>query len=177
MYVFEIIFILLDFPARVDDGEEIDSWTVIDHRTGNSVPLRADRWYQSAPTSDPITSSGDFTGIRINIWNRAKVRRFMTHSLAGGGSHNLGYHALRWEMILHGNAGELGTYAVLRVLPDKIARFLYEYHDTLYTSLGLPAIPLDRSGISVHSILRPEQVQIRDLFIAYMQNMYNMPAD
>ena len=36
------------------------------------------------------------------------------------------------------------------------------------------AIPLDRSGISVHSILRPEQVQIRDLFIAYMQNMYNM---
>ena len=101
----------------------------------------------------------------------------MTHSLAGGGSHNLGYHALRWEMILHGNAGELGTYAVLRVLPDKIARFLYEYHDTLYTSFGLPAIPLDRSGISVHSILRPEQVQIRDLFIAYMQNMYNMPAD
>ena len=82
-------------------------------------------------------------------------------------------------MILHGNARELGTYAVLRVLPDKIARFLYEYHDTLYTSLGLPAIPLDRShgGISVHSILRPEQVQIRDLFIAYMQNMYNMPAD
>ena len=53
LYVFEIIFILLDFPARVDDGEEIDSWTVIDHRTGNSVPLRADRWYQSAPTSDP----------------------------------------------------------------------------------------------------------------------------
>ena len=51
LYVFEIIFILLDFPARVDDGEEIDSWTVIDHRTGNSVPLRADRWYQSAPTS------------------------------------------------------------------------------------------------------------------------------
>ena len=94
LYVFEIIFILLDFPARVDDGEEIDAWTVIDHRTGNSVPLRADRWYQSAPTSDPITSSGDFTGIRINIWNRAKVRRFMTHSLAGGGSHNLGYHAL-----------------------------------------------------------------------------------
>ena len=89
LYVFEIIFILLDFPARVDDGEEIDSWTVIDHRTGNSVPLRADRWYQSAPTSDPITSSGDFTGIRINIWNRAKVRRFMTHSLAGGDNHNL----------------------------------------------------------------------------------------
>ena len=47
------------------------------------------------------------------------IQRFITHSLAGGGSHNLGYHALRWEMILHGNAGELGTYAVLSVLPDK----------------------------------------------------------
>jgi hypothetical protein len=59
----------------------------------------------------------------------------------------MGYHALRWEMILHGNAGELGKNTVLSVLPDKIARFLYEYHDTSYTSLGLPPIPLDRSGV------------------------------
>ena len=112
------------------------------------------------PLQIPSSQAAIFAGIRINIWNRAKVRRFITHSLAGGGSHNLGYHALRWGMILHGNAGEMGKYAVLSVLPDKIARFLYEYHDTSYTSLGLPAMPLDRSDISVHSILRPEQVQI-----------------
>ena len=49
---------------------------------------------------------------------------------------------------------------MLSVLPDKIARFLYEYHDTSYTSLGLPPIPLDRSGISVHDILRPDQVNL-----------------
>jgi len=91
-----------------------------------------------------MMTSGDFSGIRINIWNRAKVRRLLTHLLAGGGTHNRGYHALRWEYILHGNAGEMGKYAVLSVLPDKIARFLYEYHDTSYTSLGLPPIPLDR---------------------------------
>ncbi len=36
-----------------------------------------------------------------------------------------GYHALRWEMILHRNSGEMGKYAVLTVLPDKIAHFLY----------------------------------------------------
>jgi hypothetical protein len=62
--------------------------------------------------------------------------------------------------ILHGNAGEMGKYAVLSVLPDKIARFLYEYHDTSYTSfkLALPAIPLDRSNVSVHGILGPDQV-------------------
>ena len=41
-----------------------------------------------------------------------------------------GVDALRWEMILHGNAGEMGKYAVLSVLPDKIARFLYECYDT-----------------------------------------------
>jgi hypothetical protein len=63
-------------------------------------------------------------------------------------------------MILHGNGGEMGQYKVLSVLPDKIARFLYEYHDTSYSSLDLPAIPLDRSQISVHSILEPEQVLI-----------------
>jgi hypothetical protein len=73
--------------------------------------------------SDPIMSIGDFSGTRIKIWNRAKALRFITHSLAGGGSHNMGYHALRWEMILHVNAGELSKYAVLAVLPDKLFVF------------------------------------------------------
>ena len=56
-------------------------------------------------------------------WNRAKVRCFITHFLAGGGAHNRGYHALRWEMILHGSAGGMGKYAVLSVLPDKMLVF------------------------------------------------------
>ena len=127
-----------------------------------------DRWYQSAPTQDPIATSGDFAGIRINtgIWNRAKVRCFISHSLAESGSHKLRYHALKWEMILHGNAGEMGKYPDLctSTLPDKIARFLYEFHDTPYTSLGLPAIPLDRSNTSVYGILRPDQVE----YVSYM---------
>ena len=58
-----------------------------------------------------------------------------------------------------------GKYAVLSVLPDKIARFLYECHDTSYISLGLPPIPLDRSGICVHGILRPDQVHLYDICI------------
>ncbi len=32
--------------------------------------------------------------IRVNIWNRAKVRRFQTDSLAGGGGHNLGEESM-----------------------------------------------------------------------------------
>ena len=91
----------------------------------------------------------------------SQIQRLLTHNLAGGGSHNLGNHALRWESILHGNAGEMGRYAVLSVLPDKIARFLYEYHDTSYTSLALPAIPLDRSKFRVMSVFTASSHQIR----------------
>jgi hypothetical protein len=64
-------------------------------------------------------------------------------------------------MILHGNTGELDKYALFSVLPDKIARFLYEYYDALYTSLGLPPIPLDRSGISI-AYPASAQIPVRD---------------
>ena len=146
---------------RLEDGCEIDDWQVVDSRSGEGVPLRADCWYYAEPHSAKTITSGDFAGIHINIWNSAKTRRFSTHKLVqvGGGTHNSGYHAFRWETILHGNAGEFGKYAVLSVLPDKIARFLYEYHDTSYTSLGLPPIPLDRSNISAHGILQLQQVK------------------
>jgi hypothetical protein len=144
------------FPARIDDGNEVDDWHVMEHTTRTEVPLRADRWFQQ---SDEVLSSGDFAGIRINIWNRAKIRRFLVHhSLSGGGSHNLGYHALQWELILHGNAGEFWKYAVLKTLPDKIARFLYEYQDSDYVSVGLPPLDIDRSDIDVHCILEQYQV-------------------
>ena len=122
----------LDFPAQIDDRDEIDDWEAVHHRTGNRVPLGADSWYQSAPSSASIVSSGDYAGIKINIWSqfwtRAKVRRFIAHSLAGG--RNLGHHALRWRMILYGNTGEMVKYSVLSVLLDTITRFLYEYNDT-----------------------------------------------
>ena len=131
------------------------------------MPLRADRWFQQAPGADPILTSGDFAGIRINIWNRAKVRRLLVHSLASGGSHNLGYYELRWDTILHGNAGELGKYAMLKTLPDKIARFLYEYHDSSYGSLDLPPLEVDRSRIDVHGILEPHEVKSCIQYVTY----------
>ncbi len=120
--------------------------------------------------SDEQYSKGDFSGIRINIWNSAKVRRFLVHTLRGGGSHNLGYHAMRWETITH---GEFGKYAVLSTLPDTIARFLYENHDSSYTSLELPQPDIDRSSIDVHGILKPYQVWslIHVLNMKYMQNI------
>jgi hypothetical protein len=156
-------------PARIEDGCDADNWHYEDYRTGNSVPLRADRWYQHAPESEPNSTSGDFAGIRINIWNRARVRRFLIHSLAGGGSHNLGYHAFIWETILHGNAGEFGKYTILKYLPDKIARFLYEYHDSDYVSLDLPPLELDRSDTNVHGVLKPHQVDNLLKYVKYAE--------
>ena len=71
-----------------------------------------------------------------------------------------GYAAFNWERILHGNAGELGDYKELAVLPDKIARYLYEYHADSYASHDLPVLPADRSPgrTIVHGILKPYQV-------------------
>ena len=61
--MFCILIIILFVTARIDDGDETDDWEVKDHRTGESMPLRADRWFQKDPSADPVMSSGDFSGI------------------------------------------------------------------------------------------------------------------
>ena len=40
----------------------------------------------------------------------------LTHSLAAGVQHTLGYHAVPWEPILHGKCGGNGEYKILSVL-------------------------------------------------------------
>ena len=95
-------------------------------------------------------------GIRCNIWARAAKRRHIVHSLEGGGEACRGYNALRHEYILRGDAGRLGVYPILAFLPDKVCRFLYEFHAFRFESLGLPPVPDD--GDEVHRILRPDQL-------------------
>jgi hypothetical protein len=65
---------------------------------------------------------------------------------------------LDWETILHGSAGILGDYKELAVLPDKIARILYEYHADSYISHGLSFLSEYRSNTNVHGILKAHQV-------------------
>jgi hypothetical protein len=99
---------------------------------------------------------------RTHAAQAAQVDRgFPIHNLAGGGSHNLGYYAFMWETILHCNAGEFGKCTILNYLPDKIAQFLYEYHDSDFLSLDLPPLELDRSDTDVHDVLEPYQVDER----------------
>lgn len=102
------------------------------------------------------TGQGESLGIRCNIWSRAMTRRHIVHSLEGGGESGTGYDALRHESILHGDAGRLGVYPILAFLPDKVCRFLYEFHAFRFESLELPPVPDD--GDEVHRILRPDQL-------------------
>ena len=146
-------------PARIDDGDpefDGDDWFWHNKRIGDQVRVRADRWYQSDPSdSEQEKIRPD---IRCNIWERATVRRDMLHSLSSGETHNSGYDALQGESILHGDAGVYGKYSVLQVLPDKIGRFLFEYHSELFNSLNLPDLPSGRSSVDVHRLLDPKQV-------------------
>ncbi len=97
---------------------------------------------------------------QINMWNCAKERLFIKHQLCSRIKEDQpqGYTAFDWESILHGNAGILGDYKELTVLPDKIACYLYEYDADSYTSHGLPPLPADQSDTDVHGILKALQV-------------------
>ena len=101
-----------------------------------------------------------FAAFRINMWTRATERRFLRHRLCSRikDDQPQGYAAFDWESILHGSADNLGDYKELAVLPDKIARYFYEYHADSYASHGLPPLPVDRSDTDVHWILKPPQV-------------------
>ena len=81
------------------------------------------------------------------------------HTLVGGGGQHGGFNALDYSKIKHGNAGPLGTYAILSVLPDKFARFLFEFHSGRFESLHLPILPDDRGDFDVHGALEDDKVK------------------
>ena len=58
-----------------------------------------------------------------------------------------------------GMAGLLGTYPILSVLPDKFARFLFEFHSGRFETLDLPTLPDDRSQFDVHGALKDDKVK------------------
>ena len=86
------------------------------------------------------------------------MRCYIVHTLVGGGGQQGGFDALDYRKIKHGDAGKLGKYDILSVLPDKFARFLYEFHDFRYSSLDLPPLPADRSDFDVHGAIDNDQV-------------------
>ena len=89
----------------------------------------------------------------------SQVRRHIVHTMVGGGELHEGYATLDYRKIHQGNAGRLGNYPILSVLPDKFARFLFEYHSHRFESLDLPQLPADRSDFDVHGALLDDKVQ------------------
>ena len=71
--------------------------------------------------------------------------------------HSNGYHSVRWDVILQGRVDPFGMYAVTRVLPEKIAKFLFEFHGDMFQHFGLPQWPPDRSALNVHGMLSAPQ--------------------
>ena len=103
--------------------------------------------------------TGRCLGIRCNIWARAQRRREITHNLRGGGSHNRGWGALRWqETIVNNDEVQFGKHRQIKYLAKKIANFLHEFRADDFLSLGLPPLPSDRSRLDVHAMLNPAQI-------------------
>lgn len=144
--------IRIRIAARIDDGDEggeEDDWQQDSHDS-----LRADRWWVELEP-DEAQDKGRCLGIRCNIWARALRRREITHHLRGGGSHNIGWGALRWQELIGTDEVRFGKNTVLRYLPKKIANFLHEFQGDDFPSLQLPHLPSDRSHLDVHAMLRP----------------------
>ena len=81
------------------------------------------------------------------------------HTLVGGGGQHGGFDALDYRKIKNRNAGPLGIYSILSVLPDKFARFLFECHSGRFETLDLPILLDDRSQFDVHCTLEDDKVK------------------
>ena len=66
--------------------------------------------------------------------------------------HSNGYHSVRWDVILQGRIDPFGMYAVTRVLTEKIAKFLFEFHGDMFQHFRL-----HRSDVNVHGMLSAPQ--------------------
>jgi hypothetical protein len=93
------------------------------------------------------------------MFPQVQLRRHIVHTMVGGRGQHGGYATLDYRKIHQGNAGKLGNYPILSVLPDKFARFLFEYHSHCFESLDLLQLPADRSDFDVHGALLDDKVQ------------------
>ena len=90
------------------------------------------------------------------------------HTLVGGGGQHGaddgGVDVLDYRKIKQGDVGPLGIYPTLSVPPDKLARFLFEFHAVQYESLNLPPLPADRSDFDVHGALEDDKVKTKGIY-------------
>jgi hypothetical protein len=121
-----------------------------------TYPLNADRfWVQPDELEGDASGRCVASGVRANIWARARRRAEITHNIRGGGKTGLGWGALKWQETINTDVVLFGRHAQMRYLAKKVANFLHEYHGGLFPTLGLPVLPSDRSRVDVHAMLEP----------------------
>ena len=150
--------------AGIDDNDEEFQdchWTYESEKPGRRVtyPLNADRfWLQPDVLEGDASGRCVASGVRANIWARARRRAEITHNFRSGGRNALGWGALRWQETINTDVVRFGRHAQLRYLAKKVTNFLHEYHSHLFPSLDLPILPSDRSRINVHAMLDPAHI-------------------
>ena len=150
--------------ARIDDNDQQfmdDHWTYESGKPSQRVtyPLDADRfWKQPGALEEDASGRCVASGVRANIWARARRRADITHLLRGGGRFSMGWGALR--ATCNTDRVRFGRHGQIRYLAKKVANFLHEFHSDLFPSINLPLLPLDRSKVDVHAMLTPLQIAL-----------------
>jgi hypothetical protein len=92
-----------------DDQEFTDyNWTYESVKPGQRVtyPLNADRfWVQPQVLEGDASGRCVASGVRANIWARARRRGEITHNLRSGGRNRIGWGALKWQETLISKLG------------------------------------------------------------------------
>ena len=128
-----------------------------------TYPLDADRfWKQPGALEEDASGRCVASGVRANIWARARRRADITHLLRGGGRFSMGCGALRWQATCNTDRVRFGRHGQIRYLAKKVANFLHEFHSDLFPSINLPLLPLDRSNlkVDVHVMLTPLEIAL-----------------
>ena len=139
--------------ARIEDNDQQyqdDRWTYESGKPNQRVTytLNADRfWKQPNVLEGDASGRCVASGVRANIWARARCRAEITHVLRGGGRFAMGWGALRWQETCNPDVVRFGCHRQIRFLAKKVANFLHEYHSELFPGMNLLHLPSDRSSV------------------------------
>ncbi len=93
--------------ARIDDEDQEFAdynWTYESVKPSQRVtyPLNADGfWVQQQELEGDASGRCVASGVRANIWARARWRGEITHNLRSGGRNRTGWGALKWQEALN----------------------------------------------------------------------------
>ena len=117
--------------AGIDDNDQEfqdHHWTYESGKPGQRVtyPLNADRfWVQPDVLEGDASGRCVASGVRANIWARARRRAEITHNFRSGGRLGLGWGALKWQETVNTDVVRFGRHAQIRYLAKKVANFLH----------------------------------------------------